>query len=104
MSSLPEKIMGYAKTCPEATPFSANDRMPLDDRAMAGRSLSCLATARRLLRISRGVYLRSTLRPSASVGGPPFPAPSEPLQGINAHLGETHPSECELAESIQHAT
>ena len=43
MKSLPERIMGYADTKPEATPIQAGDLLHLGAQAAVSRALSCLA-------------------------------------------------------------
>ena len=59
MNSLPERIMEHAEAQPEATPIQAEDLMHLGDRSVVVRTLSRLARSERLLRICRGVYMRS---------------------------------------------
>ena len=58
MNSLSERIMGYAKTQPEATPIQAKDLLHLGDRAALSRALSRLVRFERLLRIYRAIYMR----------------------------------------------
>ena len=57
MTSLPDRIMGYAESKPEATPIQAKDLLHLGDRAAVNRALSRLARPERLLRICRGLYM-----------------------------------------------
>ena len=58
MKSLPDRIMGYAESKPEATPIQATDLLHLGDRAAVNRALSRLARSKRLMRICRGLYMR----------------------------------------------
>ena len=58
MKSLPERIMGYAETKPDATPVQAEDLLHFGDRADVSRALSRLTRSERLMRIYRGNYMR----------------------------------------------
>ncbi len=59
MASLPERIMEYAESKPEATPIQSRDLLHLGERAAVNRSLSRLVRADRLMRIYRGIYMRT---------------------------------------------
>ena len=61
MNSLPERIMEYVEARPEATPIQAKDLLHLGDRASVNRTLSRLARSQRLLRICRGMYMRTIM-------------------------------------------
>ncbi len=58
MASLPERIMEYAESKPEATPIQSRDLLHLGERAAVNRALSRLARSRRLMRVYRGIYMR----------------------------------------------
>ena len=69
MKSLPERIMGYAEAQPEATPIQAEDLLHLGDRAAVHRALSRLTRSDRLMRIYRGIYMR-TIQTRFGLRGP----------------------------------
>ena len=58
MTSLPERIMGYAEAKPEATPIQAEDLLHFGRRAAVSRALSRLVRSERLMRTYRGIYMR----------------------------------------------
>ncbi len=58
MASLPERIMEYAESKPEATPIQSRDLLHLGERAAVNRALSRLVRSKRLLRVCRGLYMR----------------------------------------------
>ncbi len=58
MNSLPERIMDYAESQPEATPIQTEDLLHLGDPSAVSRTLSRLARSECLLRICRGLYVR----------------------------------------------
>ena len=69
MKSLPERIMEYAEAKPEATPIQAKDLLHLGTRPAVNGALSRLASSQRLLRIYRGMYMR-TIQTRFGLRGP----------------------------------
>lgn len=55
---LAEQVMAYAEALPEGTPVAAKSLLHLASRTAVSRALSRLARHGRLLRISRGLYVR----------------------------------------------
>jgi len=59
MRSLPKRIMEHAEALPEATPLCPGALLHLGNRAAVDQALSRLARADKLMRIFRGVYMRT---------------------------------------------
>jgi len=59
MQSLPKRIMEHAEALPEATPLCPGALLHLGNRAAVDQALSRLARAGKLMRIFRGVYMRT---------------------------------------------
>ena len=58
MLSLPQRIMEYAESLPEATPLCPGVLLHLGKRAAVDQALSRLARSGKLMRICKGVYMR----------------------------------------------
>lgn len=58
MRSLPQRIMAYAESLPEATPLCPGALLHLGNRAAIDQALSRLARSGKLMRICKGVYMR----------------------------------------------
>ena len=69
MSSLSQRIMDHAAALPEATPICPKALLHLGSRAAVDKALSRLVRSERLLRVWRGVYVR-TIETRFGVRGP----------------------------------
>ncbi len=69
MSSLSNRILQHAETLPEATPLAPADFFHLGSRAAVYQALSRLVRSERLLRVYRGIYMR-TIETRFGIRGP----------------------------------
>ena len=58
MRSIPQRIMEYAESLPEATPLCPGALLHLGKRAAVDQALSRLSRSGKLMRICQGVYMR----------------------------------------------
>lgn len=59
MAGLLKEIMEYAEARPEGAPIFPRELLHLDDRAAIARALSRLVLAEKLMRVCRGIYVRT---------------------------------------------
>ena len=85
MSSLPERIMKYAKDLPDATPLCPPSLLHLGKRAAVDQALSRLARSGKLMRICQGVYMRMV----DTRFGRCTPSIGTALRNLSALWGET---------------
>jgi hypothetical protein len=85
MSHLAENIMSVAQAMPEGGMLSPKEFLHLGSRAAINKTLSRLARDGKLLRVSRGAYVR----PHQGRFGVRPPSTESVLQGIEASRGET---------------
>ena len=71
MSSLSQRIMDRAAALPEATPICPKALLHLGSRAAVDKALSRLVRSERLLRVMRGVYVRTIETPFGLCGPEP---------------------------------
>ncbi|MCY3941562.1 MAG: DUF6088 family protein [Gammaproteobacteria bacterium] len=85
MRSLPQRIMEYAESLPEATPLCPGALLHLGNRAAIDQALSRLARSGKLMRICKGVYMR----PVETRFGVRGPRIGKALAALSALWGET---------------
>ncbi len=85
MEPLSTRILGEVATLPEATPIYARGLLHLGSRAAIDQALSRLVRVGKLLRASRGLYLR----PIETRFGPRTPSVEAVLTTLQAETGET---------------
>jgi hypothetical protein len=85
MNALAEMILEQSASQPEGSVLTAKGFLHLGSRAAVDQALSRLARAGRLLRITRGQYVR----PLSSRFGEYPPAPERVVEGVAAVTGET---------------
>jgi len=85
MSHLAENIMSVAQALPEGGMLSPKEFLHLGSRAAIDKTLSRLTQEGKLLRVSRGAYVR----PHEGRFGVRPPSTESVLQGIEASSGET---------------
>ena len=85
MRSLPERIINYAESLPEATPLCPAGLLHLGKRVAVDQALSRLARSGKLMRICQGVYMR----PVETRFGRCAPNIGRALQTLSALWGET---------------
>ncbi|WP_394334753.1 DUF6088 family protein [Ectopseudomonas oleovorans] len=85
MSHLAENIMSVAQVMPEGSMIVAKDFLHLGSSASINKTLSRLTQEGKLLRVSRGAYVR----PHEGRFGMRPPSTESVLQGIEASSGET---------------
>ncbi len=85
MRSLPQRIMAYAESLPEATPLCPGALLHLGNRAAIDQALSRLARSGKLMRICKGVYMR----PVETRFGVRGPRIGKALAALSALWGET---------------
>lgn len=84
MERLTEQVLEYAERLPEGTPVAAKSLLHLGNRAAVDQALSRLANRGRLLRASRGIYVR----PVKSRFGTRAPSVEKMVEGIASQRGE----------------
>lgn len=84
MQRLSEQILAHAEGLPEGTPVSAKSLLHLGNRAAVDQALSRLAERGRLIRASRGVYLR----PVTSRFGTRSPSVEQAVEALASQRGE----------------
>ena len=85
MRGLSRRIMEHAEALPEATPLCPAVLLHLGNREAVGRALSRLAGSGRLIRICRGVYMRSV----ETRFGRCAPEVGKAIDALSAMWGET---------------
>lgn len=83
--ALPEQILAHAAKLEEGAPVTAKALLHLGNRAAVDQALARLTRQGRLIRISRGVYVR----PSESRFGKRPPAVEKIVEGLSRTFGET---------------
>ena len=84
MERLTDQVLEYAERLPEGTPVAAKSLLHLGNRAAVDQALSRLANRGRLLRASRGIYVR----PVKSRFGTRAPSVEKMVEGIASQRGE----------------
>ncbi len=85
MRNLSRRISKHASRVSEGTPVSAKQLLHLGSRAAVDQALSRLARRGKLMRVSRGIYVR----PVRSRFGLRAPSPEKVVRKIAASRGET---------------
>ena len=85
MRSLPQRVMEYAESLPEATPLFPGALLHLGKRAAVDQALSRLARSGKLMRVCRGVYMR----PVETRFGVRGPGIGKALAALSELWGET---------------
>ena len=85
MRSLPQRVMEYAESLPEATPLCPAGLLHLGKRTAVDQALSRLARSGKLMCICYGVYMR----PVETRFGRCAPSIGKVLQALSALWGET---------------
>ncbi len=85
MPSISERIMTHAEALPEATPLCPGALLHLGSRAAVDQALARLARTGKLLRVCRGIYMR-TINTRFGVRGP---CSHEGLKALSLLWGET---------------
>ena len=85
MRSIPQRVMEYAESLPEATPLCPGALLHLGMRAAVDQALSRLARSGKLMRICKGVYMR----PVETRFGVRGPGIGKALAALSELWGET---------------
>jgi hypothetical protein len=85
MTSLSEQILAHSARLPEGVPVCAKGFLHLGNRAAVDQALSRLTETGRLIRVGRGVYLRSV----ATRFGTRAPSVEQSIQALATLRGET---------------